>query len=176
MRKASVITALAALFLTTPAAYPQCASAQMGDIIGQLDGARMKANVEKLVTFGTRSTLSDATSPTRGIGAARKWIFDEMSKYAAASGGRMTVAYQSSMQSNKRTGDKPVEVVNVVVTIKGTSDSSRVYLATGHYDSRNSDAMDGTADAPGADDDGSGTVVIMELDRKSTRLNSSHQI
>jgi hypothetical protein len=137
----------------------------MGDIVGQLDGARMKANVEKLVTFGTRSTLSDTTSPTRGIGAARKWIFEEMTKYAAASGGRMTIAYQSSMQSNKRTGDKPVEVVNVVATIKGTSDPNRIYLATGHYDSRNSDTMDAAGDAPGADDDGSGTVAIMELAR-----------
>ncbi len=129
----------------------------------------MKANVEKLVTFGTRSTISDATLPTRGVGAARKWIFDEMTKVAAASGGRMTVAYQSSMQSNKRTGDKPVEVVNVVATIKGTSDPNRVYVATGHYDSRNSDIMDPTGDAPGADDDGSGTVAIMELARVLSR-------
>src|SRR5258708_7303498 len=171
MRKASALFTFIALtiLLCTPAAYSQCATSELGDIIGQLDGARMKANVEKLVTFGTRSTISDATLPTRGVGAARKWIFDEMTKVAAASGGRMTVAYQSSMQSNKRTGDKPVEVVNVVATIKGTSDPNRVYVATGHYDSRNSDIMDPTGDAPGADDDGSGTVAIMELARVLSR-------
>jgi hypothetical protein len=142
-----------------------CASAQLNDIVAELDGTRMKATVDKLVSFGTRSTLSDATSPTRGIGAARTWIFEELSRYAAASGGRMTVAYQSSMHSNKRTADKPVEVVNVVATLRGTSDPNRVVIATGHYDSRNSDTMDATGDAPGADDDASGTAVIMELAR-----------
>jgi len=143
----------------------QCAAQQLNDLLPKLDGARMKATVDKLVTFGTRNTLSDATSPTRGIGAARRWIFDELSRYAAASGGRMTVSYQSSTQTNKRTNDKPVEVVNVVATIKGTADPNRVYLATGHYDSRVTDVMDATSDAPGADDDGSGTAVIMELAR-----------
>src|SRR5260370_34281305 len=104
MRNATVTTALAALSLTTPAAYPQCASAQLGVINGQLDGARMKANVEKLVTFGTRSTLSDATSPTRGIGAARKWIFDEMSKYAAASGGAGSVGFHAWLCADQTRG------------------------------------------------------------------------
>lgn len=137
----------------------------MTALAGQLDGARMKATVDKLVTFGTRNTLSDTTSSTRGVGAARKWIFEEMSRYAAASGGRMTVAYQSSTHSNKRTGDKPVEVVNVVATIRGATDPNRVYVATGHYDSRNSDVMDAVGDAPGADDDGSGTAVVLELAR-----------
>jgi Zn-dependent M28 family amino/carboxypeptidase len=69
------------------------------------------------------------------------------------------------MQTNKRTNDKPVEVVNVVATIRGTSDPGRVYIATGHYDSRVTDVMDAAADAPGADDDGSGTAVIMEVAR-----------
>jgi hypothetical protein len=146
-------------------AHAQCAAQQLNDLLPQLDGARMKATVEKLVSFGTRHTLSDATSPTRGIGAARQWIFDELSRYAAASNGRMAVAFQSSMQTNKRTNDKPVEVVNVVATIKGTADPDRVYVATGHYDSRVTDVMDATTDAPGADDDASGVAVIMEVAR-----------
>ena len=122
----------------------------------------MKQTVDKLVTFGTRHTLSDTTSPTRGIGAARKWIYETMSASANAN---MTVTLQSSMQQSARTGNKPVEVVNVVAVIRGTSDPNRVYIATGHYDSRNSDANDATGDAPGADDDASGTAVIMELAR-----------
>ncbi|MEO8035401.1 MAG: M28 family metallopeptidase [Acidobacteriota bacterium] len=151
--------------LAQPAPRPTSAAIQLNEILGQLDGARMKATVDKLVTFGTRSTLSDTTSTTRGIGAARTWIYDELTRLAAASNGRMTVAYQSSMHSNKRTADKPVEVVNVVATIRGATDPNRVYIASGHYDSRNSDTMDATGDAPGADDDASGTAVIMELAR-----------
>ena len=125
----------------------------------------MKQTVEKLVSFGTRHTLSDTTSPTRGIGAARKWIFDEMTRIAAASNGHMTVAYQSSMQKSARTKNEPVEMINVVATIRGTSDPDRIYIATGHYDSINSDNSNATLDAPGADDDASGVAVIMELAR-----------
>jgi opacity protein-like surface antigen len=149
-----------------------CAASSLNQIIEQLDGDRMKAIVDRLVSFGTRSTLSDTQSTTRGIGAARAWIFDEMSRYAAASGGRMTVAYQRSSQQNARTNNQPVEIVNAVATIRGTTDSNRVYIATGHYDSRNSDVMDAKGDAPGADDDASGVAVIMELARVLSRYPS----
>ncbi len=152
-----------ALFLFTANLSAQCAD--VSAITGQLDGARMKQTVEKLVSFGTRHTLSDTTSPTRGIGAARKWIFDEMTRIAAASSGHMTVAYQSSMQKSVRTKNEPVEMINVVATIKGTTDPDRIYIATGHYDSINSDNANATLDAPGADDDASGVAVIMELAR-----------
>ncbi len=152
-----------ALFLFTATLHAQCAD--VAAITGQLDGARMKQTVEKLVSFGTRHTLSDTTSPTRGIGAARKWIFDEMTRIAAASGGRMTVAYQSSMQKSVRTKNEPVEMINVVATIRGTTDPDRIYIATGHYDSINSDNSNATLDAPGADDDASGVAVILELAR-----------
>jgi hypothetical protein len=152
-----------ALFLFAASLSAQCAD--VAAITGQLDGARMKQTVEKLVSFGTRHTLSDTTSPTRGIGAARKWIFDEMTRIAAASNGRMTVAYQSSMQKSVRTKNEPVEMINVVATIKGTTDPDRIYIASGHYDSINSDVMNATLDAPGADDDASGVAVIMELAR-----------
>jgi hypothetical protein len=143
--------------------HAQCAD--VAGITAQLDGARMKETVEKLVAFGTRHTLSDTTSPTRGIGAARKWIFDEMTRMAATSSGRMTVAYQSSMQQGPRTKNLPTEMINVVATIRGTTDPDRIYIATGHYDSINSDVMNATLDAPGADDDGSGVAVILELAR-----------
>src|SRR6478736_5807511 len=98
MRRLSIA---AAILLTTASLHAQCAD--VATITGQLDGARMKQTVEKLVSFGTRHTLSDTTSETRGIGAARKWIFDELTRVAAVSGGRMTVAYQSSMQQGPRT-------------------------------------------------------------------------
>src|SRR5437016_4521643 len=111
------------------------AAQNLDEILTHIDAAQLKADVEKLASFGTRHTLSDTTSATRGIGAARKWIFDEMSKAAAASDGRMTVSYQSSMQQSKRTNDTPTEMINVVATIRGTSHPNRVYIATGPYDS-----------------------------------------
>lgn len=156
MRRASLL-ALSLLFALTTAAET------LDEIVARIDAARLKGDVEKLASFGTRHSLSDTTSATRGIGAARKWIFDEMSKAAAASNGRMTVSYQSSMQQSKRTNDKPAEMINVVAVIKGTSDPDRVYVATGHYDSMNSNMMDAAGDAPGADDDASGTAVVIEL-------------
>jgi Zn-dependent M28 family amino/carboxypeptidase len=151
------------LAVLTPSIHAQCTN--VNDVVGQLDAARMKQTVDKLVSFGTRHTLSDTTSETRGIGAARRWIFDELSRIAAASNGQMTVAYQSSMQQAARTKNVPVEMINVVATIRGTTDPDRIYIATGHYDSINSDVMNATLDAPGADDDASGVAVIMEVAR-----------
>jgi hypothetical protein len=161
MRRA-LITGILALIITATL-HAQCAD--VTNIVGQLDGARMKQTVEKLVSFGTRHTLSDTTSDTRGIGAARRWIFDELTRVAAASNGHMTVAYQSSMQQAQRTNNVPVEMINVVATIRGTTDPDRIYIATGHYDSMNSDIMNSTLDAPGADDDASGVAVIMDVAR-----------
>ncbi|MCU1227485.1 MAG: aminopeptidase [Acidobacteria bacterium] len=143
----------------------RCASLRLDEVLARIDGAKMKQTVEKLASFGTRHSLSDTKSGTRGIGAARRWIFDELSRYAAASKGRMTISYQSSMQSGPRTKDQPAEMINVVATIKGTTDPNRVYVATGHYDSMNSDIMDPIGDAPGANDDASGTSEIMEVAR-----------
>jgi Zn-dependent M28 family amino/carboxypeptidase len=163
MRRAFLL--LSSLLLAAAAFGQECPARHLDEITGRIDATRLKATVDKLASFGTRHTLSDTTSATRGIGAARKWIFDEMSRWAAESGGRMTVEYQSSMQQSKRTNDAPAEMINVVATIRGTTDPNRVYIATGHYDSMNSNMMDPAGDAPGADDDASGTAVIMELAR-----------
>jgi hypothetical protein len=163
MRRA-IVTFLA-LALATAASAQDSAVKHLDEILAHVDAARLKAIDDKLASFGTRHSLSDTTSTTRGIGAARKWIFDEMSRWAAESGGHMTVEYQSSMQQAKRTNDKPAEMINVVATIRGTTDPNRVYVDTGHYDSMNSDIMNSTNDAPGADDDASGTAVVMELAR-----------
>jgi Zn-dependent M28 family amino/carboxypeptidase len=149
------------LLLLSSAAHAET----LDEILAHIDAGRLKGDIDKLAGFGTRHSLSDTVSTTRGIGAARHWIFDEMSRAAAASGGRMTVAYQSSMQQSKRTNDQPAEMINVVATIRGTSDPNRVYIATGHYDSMNSNMMDPAGDAPGADDDASGTAVVLELAR-----------
>lgn len=159
--------AMKRLLLLLSLALPVAAHAQCdpSEVVNQIDASRLKATVEKLVSFGTRHSLSGNISPTRGIVAARTWIYDEMSKIAAASGGRMTVRYQTSTHTGPRTNNQPVEFVNVVATIKGTSDPDRIFLASGHYDSVNSNQFDAAGDAPGADDDASGTAVILELAR-----------
>src|ERR1043166_6119239 len=109
-------TAIVFSLLFAASAHAQC---DLDKILPQLDGNRMKATVDKLVSFGTRHSLSPK------IVEARTWIFDEMTKIAAASNGRMTVRYQSSTHSGPRTNDQPVEFVNVVATIKGTTGSAR---------------------------------------------------
>jgi len=153
MRRALVL--LAAVFIAA-AAHAQC---DLPDVLKEIDAARLKATVDKLASFGTRHSLSPKNAE------ARAWILDELTRIAAASGGRMTVRLQTSTHSGTRTNNQPVEFVNVVATIKGTSDPDRIYLATGHYDSVNAVQSDTTGPAPGADDDASGTAVIMELAR-----------
>ncbi|MBV8466845.1 MAG: M28 family metallopeptidase [Burkholderiales bacterium] len=123
----------------------------------------IKAIDDRLVAFGTRNTLSDATSDTRGIGAARRWIKSELDKCAAKSDGRMTVEFDEYEEPAGARLKAPVKVVNVVATLKGTAEPERVLVVSGHYDSRGTDVMDTTRDAPGADDDASGTAATMAM-------------
>ena len=99
----------------------------------------------------------------RGIGAARDWIAGEMRRYAEASGGRMTVTVPSYVQPVASRIPAPTVISNVVATLRGDADPDRVYIVSGHYDSRASNVDDATSDAPGADDDASGVAVAMEL-------------
>jgi hypothetical protein len=134
-------------------------------ILREIDPRRIEATIRKLVSFGTRHTLSAQDDPNRGIGAARDWIFAELQRYAAASDGRMTVELQSFIQPVSSRIPAPTRITNVVATLRGSVTPARTYVVTGHYDSRVTDVMNATSDAPGADDDGSGVAVIMELAR-----------
>ena len=120
-----------------------------------------------LVRFGTRHTLSAQDDPNRGIGAARDWIKAEFDKIAATSGGRMTVELDSYIQQPVPRVPAPTRITNVVATLRGTDASSvdRVYVVGAHYDSRVSDVLNATSDAPGANDDASGTSAVLELAR-----------
>lgn len=138
----------------------------------EVSDQRIAATIQKLVSFKTRQTLSDTLSKTEGIGAARTWIKDEMERYAAASNGRLTVSYDTFTQpaDGARVG-KPTVMKNVLATLKGTDAAdSRVYIVSGHYDSRASDVNDTKAIAPGAVDDASGAAVSLEL----ARIMSKH--
>jgi Zn-dependent M28 family amino/carboxypeptidase len=141
-------------------------SKELLGILRELDRRRIEATVRKLVSFGTRHTLSSQDDPVRGIGAARDWIFAEMTKNAEPSGGRMTVELQSYIQEPD--GGRipvPTRITNVMATLRGKSSPERVYVVSGHYDSRVTDVLNANADSPGADDDASGVAVVMEMAR-----------
>jgi hypothetical protein len=144
---------------------PQAPDRVLREILKEIDPRRIEAIVRRLAAFHTRHTLSVQDDPARGIGAARDWIFAEMSRYAAASGGRMTVEKQSFVQPISPRIPEPTTITNVIATLRGDSAPDRVYVITGHYDSRVTDVMDATSYAPGADDDASGVAVAMELAR-----------
>jgi len=144
---------------------PQAPDRDLRALLRELDQRRIKATVEKLVSFGTRHTLSVQDDPVRGIGAARDWIFAQLQSYAAASGGRMTVEKQTFIQPVSSRIPVPTPITNVIATLRGVTSPERVYVVTGHYDSRVTDVLNATSDAPGADDDGSGVAAVMEMAR-----------
>ncbi|WP_370170549.1 M28 family peptidase [Sphingobium abikonense] len=128
------------------------------------DPARLKATVERLVSFGTRHTLSSATDPRRGIGAARRWGAAEFEKIAKGCGGCLTIETIADRFTGPRAPDG-VEVVDVLAIQKGTGDPNQVVIVAGHIDSRVSDVMNVTSDAPGANDNASGTALVIEAAR-----------
>ncbi|MFI9760878.1 M20/M25/M40 family metallo-hydrolase [Streptomyces sp. NPDC051963] len=144
-------------------------SRELRALLKEISEARIEATVRKLVSFGTRHTLSVQDDPVRGIGAARDWIAAELRKYAASSDGRMTVELQSYIQEPGPRVPVATRITNVVATLRGSVTPDRVYVVSGHYDSRVTDVMDATSDAPGADDDASGVAVAMELARVMAR-------
>jgi hypothetical protein len=142
----------------------------------QVSAERIRASIEKLASFGTRSTLS-AQDPAsiaagRGIGAAREWIKAEFERYAKECGGCLEVKTDSFTEPAADRIPQPTEITNVYAVLKGTDaeNAKRIVLVTGHYDSRNSDVLDGKGDAPGANDDGSGTAVSLECARVLSKL------
>lgn len=135
-------------------------------MVDEVSSKNIEANIRKLVSFKSRHTLSDTTSKTEGSGAARNWIKAEMEKYAKESTGRMTVQFDTFTQPKSDRIDKPVKLKNVLAILKGTDpNDTRVYIVSGHYDSRVSDAMNTNSVEPGANDDASGSAVSMELAR-----------
>jgi hypothetical protein len=141
-------------------------SADLQTLLRGIDPGRIQATILRLTQFGTRNTLSSQTDPVRGIGAATTWVYQQMQAIAATSGGRMTVQQQTFTQPPVA-GRIPVPTVitNVIATLPGTASPERYYVVTGHLDSRVTDVLDYTSDAPGADDDGSGVACVLELAR-----------
>ncbi|QOL49604.1 M20/M25/M40 family metallo-hydrolase [Massilia litorea] len=137
--------------------------AQIDKIVAEISPKRIENYVRKLVSFETRHTMSDTTSDTTGIGAARRWIRAELERCGAGTG--LSVDFDSHIAPVSARISRPTEIVNVVATLPGAQEASkdRVYVVSGHYDSRNTDVMDATGKAPGANDDASGTAAVMEM-------------
>jgi hypothetical protein len=142
----------------------------------QVSAQRIQATVQKLVSFGTRLTLSaqdpQSIAKGRGIGAAREWIKSEFERYSQDCGGCLQVKTDSFAEGPADRIPKATQITNVYAVLKGTDpgNAKRVVLVTGHYDSRNSDTLDVNGDAPGANDDASGTAVSLECARVLSKL------
>jgi hypothetical protein len=142
----------------------------------RISADRIRANIEKLVSFGTRSTISAqdpaAIAAGRGVGAAREWIRSEFERYAQDCGGCLEVKTDSFTEPAADRIPQPIEITNVYAVLKGTDEESakRIVLVTGHYDSRDSDILDIKGDAPGANDDASGAAVSLECARVLSKL------
>lgn len=134
------------------------------DAAPSVSEARLRSDVERLVGFGTRHTMSDQVSETRGIGAARRWGEGEFRKTSAACGGCLEIVLPERMVTGTRI-PTPTRLVNVVAIQRGSERPNEVVIVQGHIDSRVTDVMNFTADAPGANDDGSGTALVIEAAR-----------
>ena len=158
------------------AAEPMTVDARISAALQQVSAERIRANVEKLVSFGTRVTISPQDSISiaagHGVGAAREWIKSEFERYSKDCGGCLEVKTDRFTEPAADRIPQPTEITNVYAVLKGTdaAGAKRSVLVTGHYDSRNSDTLDLKGDAPGANDDGSGTAVSLECARVLSKL------
>ena len=146
---------------------------EIESMIKEINADSLKANMYKLVSFGTRNTLSTQGNATRGIGAARRWILSRFNEYAKQSEGRLTAFIDTvTYISDGKRVNRPINLGNVVATLKGTDPNDhRIFIMSGHMDNMRTSVMDSVGDAPGANDDGSGTVAVMEC----ARVMSKHK-
>lgn len=158
------------------AVKPMAADSRISSGLQQVSAERIRANIEKLVSFGTRSTISAqdpaAIEAGRGIGAAREWIKSEFERYSKDCGGCLEVKVDTFTEPAADRIPQPTEITNVYAVLRGTDpeNAKRIVLVTGHYDSRNSDTFNVKDDAPGANDDGSGTAVSLECARVLSKM------
>jgi Zn-dependent M28 family amino/carboxypeptidase len=165
-RTALLLLALCAMpaFAADPALPAPREQAALHALATAPSEAELRATIEKLVGFGTRHTMSDTTSDTRGIGAARRWVKTRFEAISRECGGCIEVVTPSQSFSGKRV-PQPTEVMDVVAIKRGKGDPKRVIVMSGHLDSRVTDVMNATSDAPGANDDASGVAALIEAAR-----------
>jgi Zn-dependent M28 family amino/carboxypeptidase len=175
---AALLTGLALAAITAPATpaeqVRQTADPALTAAVKSISAANIRSDVEKLVTFGTRSTISAqdpaAIASGHGIGAAREWLESQFEAYSRECGGCLEVKTDEFVQEPGGRIAQPTPLTNVYAVLKGSDPANRIVLVTGHYDSRRTDVMDGTGDAPGANDDASGTAVSLASARALSKL------
>ncbi len=142
-------------------------------MVKEVSADSLRSYINSMVAFGTRHTLSTQTENKKGIGAARNWVLSKFNSFAAVSGGRMTAYIDTiTLQPDKRRVDKPTVLGNVIAVLKGTDpNDNRIFMISGHLDSRNSNEMDRENEAPGANDDGSGTAAVIECARVMSKYS-----
>ncbi|HXH69522.1 MAG TPA: M28 family metallopeptidase [Pyrinomonadaceae bacterium] len=140
-------------------------NAEIQKMLREISAKNIETTIRKLVSFGTRNTLSEQDNPTRGIGAARDYLFGEFQKISADCGNCLQVEKQMFLQPKATRIPEPTNLTNVIATLKGTTNPERVYVVSGHYDSMCTLPTDAKCDAPGANDDASGTAAVVELAR-----------
>jgi len=157
--------------LADPDAPPSVAKLPLlQSIAGDAKPEELRATIARLVGFGTRHTLSDTKSDTRGIGAARRWVKGRFEEFGRQCQGCLQIQMPEQTVTGERV-PQATSIVDVLAIQRGTSDPDRVIVISGHIDSRVRDVMDAKSDAPGADDDGSGTATVIE----TARVLSKHK-
>ena len=173
MRTTAALAGLALAGLlagTTQAADDAALHPLLQTIASDVSPAELKSTITRLVAFGTRHTLSDTQSKTRGIGAARRWVASRFAEIGKHCNRCLTIETPEQMVQGERI-PKPADLMDVLAIQRGTSDPDRYVIISGHLDSRVTDPMNATSDAPGADDDGSGTAAVIE----AARVLSKHK-
>jgi len=140
---------------------------EISKMVSEVSKDSVESYIRKLVTFGTRNTLSTQSNPARGIGAARNWVLSRFNEFAKESGGRMEAKIDTvTLQPDNRRVNRTILLGNVVARLKGTDpNDDRIFIISGHLDNMRSNVMDSVGDAPGANDDASGVAAVMECAR-----------
>jgi Zn-dependent M28 family amino/carboxypeptidase len=146
-------------------ASPPAVKSALAAISADVSETSLRGYIEKMVSFGTRHTLSETTSNTRGIGAARRWVESEFKGMSAACGNCLEVIMVQDTVTSPPRVPNPTLIANAVAIQRGTTDPNRVIIIQGHLDSRVTDPLNFTSDAPGANDDASGVAAVMESAR-----------
>jgi len=171
MRKIAILMCVSLIGAAPPPHRPAASvDARLRAIVAPVSQTQLRHTIETLVGFGTRHTLSSQTDPRRGIGAALNWAESEFNRYSAACGNCLTVVRPSETFSGDRL-PAPTKITDIVAIQRGTERPNDVVIIQGHIDSRVSDPMNATSDAPGANDDGSGTAAVIE----AARVLSKHK-
>ncbi|SFA45202.1 Peptidase family M28 [Pedobacter suwonensis] len=167
MKRAYILLTFIAISLSLQAQVVVNRNQDIDKMVKAVNPDSLKSYISKMVSFGTRNTLSDIKSKTKGIGAARNWVLSKFNQFAKQSDGRLTAYLDTiTLKPDGKRVDQPTLLGNAVAILKGTdANDKRVYVVSGHLDSRVTDVMNRTSDAPGANDDGSGVAGVIEAAR-----------